>query len=169
MKTLPSKEQVSAIIEYSPQTGLFRWRVHQGGARKAGWFSGCEEHGYRSISVCGRLQRAHRIAWLLMTGEWPNLSIDHIDGDRANNRWANLRMVPLAVNCQNVRRPSRNNTTGALGVSRGPSKTSPYIASIRVDGKRIHIGCFSDIEQAAEAYLRAKRAYHPGYVSGEAG
>lgn len=164
MRPLPTYAQVEAIIEYDPATGLFHWKVHQGGARKAGWFEGADEHGYRAISVCGRLQRAHRIAWLLVTGEWPTLPIDHIDGNRANNRWSNLRQVPHVLNCHNVRRASKNSGTGVLGVSLGPSKSSPYLARIRVDGRRIHIGSFATINEAREAYLKAKRELHPGYV-----
>ncbi len=168
MKPMPTRAQVASIIEYDPETGLFRWKVHQGGRRAKGWFAGAEEHGYRAISVRGRLQRAHRIAWLLMTGDWPALEIDHIDGDRANNRWSNLREVPHAINSHNQQRPSRNSATGVLGVTRGASKTSPYIAGIRVDGKRIHLGSFATIEEARDAYLRAKRRLHPGFVPGEA-
>lgn len=164
MKPLPTVEQVAAIIEYDPATGLFRWKVHKGGRRAVGWFAGAEEHGYRAISVRGRLQRAHRIAWLLMTGEWPAEEIDHIDGNRANNRWANLREVPHVINSHNQQRPSKNNQCGVLGVSRGTSKTRPYIACIRVDGKRQHLGSFATIEAASAAYLEAKRRLHPGFV-----
>lgn len=164
MKSLPTAEEVSAIIEYDPETGLFRWKVHQGGARKAGWFAGSDEHGYRAISVCGRLQRAHRIAWLLMTGEWPAMSIDHIDGDKSNNRWANLRQVPHALNTHNVRRASKNSSTGVLGVTRTGSDRKPYVAGIRVEGKRVYLGSFATVEEASEAYLKAKREMHPGYV-----
>lgn len=163
-RKLPTHAEVSAIIEYDPETGLFRWKVHQGGRRKAGWFEGAEEHGYRSISVRGRLQRAHRIAWLLMTGEWPELTIDHIDGNRANNRWSNLREVPHKINSHNVRRASKNSKTGVLGVIPSGSQKSPYIAGIRVDGKRIHLGSFATLKEAEAAYLKAKRKLHPGFV-----
>ena len=164
MRPLPTYAQVQAIIEYDPATGLFRWKVHQGGARKTGWFEGADEHGYRSISVCGRLQRAHRIAWLLVTGEWPTLPIDHIDGSPANNRWANLRQVPHILNTHNVQRASKNSGTGVLGVSKSGSKTSPYVAGIRVNGRRIHLGSYATLEEAAAAYLKAKRELHPGFV-----
>lgn len=168
MKTLPAQAEVAAIIDYSPETGLFRWRVHQGGPRKQGWFAGADEHGYRAISVRGQLHRAHRIAWLLMTGYWPEQEIDHIDGDRSNNRWENLREVEHVINSHNQRRASTNSTTGVLGVSMGPSKKSPYLAGIRVNGKRIHLGSFPTLEAAEAAYLKAKRKLHPGFVEADA-
>lgn len=113
-------------------------------------------------------KRAHRIAWLLMTGAWPEQEIDHIDGNRSNNCWSNLREVEHVLNSHNQRRPSKNNSTGALGVSMGPSKTSPYLAGIRVDGKRIHLGSFRTLEEAESAYLTAKRQMHPGFVEADA-
>ena len=164
MKPLPTYEQVCAIIEYDPETGLFRWKVHQGGRRKKGWFDGTEEHGYRAISVCGSIQRAHRIAWLLMTKSWPLNEIDHRDCNRANNRWKNLRDVKHLLNSHNQHKASRNSKTRVLGVTIGKSRKSPYIASIRVNGKRLHLGSYGTIESAGDAYLSAKRQLHPGFV-----
>ena len=168
MKNMPTWEQVDAIIEYDPATGLFRWKVQGGGRRKRGWFAGADEHGYRAISVCGRLQRAHRIAWLLMTGDWPGMPIDHMDQNPANNRWSNLREVPHQLNCHNVSAPSKNSVTGVLGVhmrSRRGTRDKPYVADIRVDGRKIHLGQYATLREAQAAYLKAKAEFHPGYIA----
>ena len=81
------------LLHYNPDDGLFRWRV-AGPKRVVGAPAGSRQRiGYIVIRVDGRLHYAHRLAWLHTTGAWPAASIDHIDGDKGNNRWVNLRLV----------------------------------------------------------------------------
>lgn len=164
MKDLPSFDRVNAAIEYDAETGMFRRRVYLGGKVHADWTAGSEHNGYLRIHVCGRQHLAHRIAWLLVTGAWPESEIDHIDGFKANNRWSNLRAATRAMNCQNLRRGREGSSTGVLGVAYDPRYRRPYVARIRATGKVVAIGRFATVEQAREAYLQAKRALHPGYV-----
>lgn len=99
---------------------------------------------------------AHRLAWLYMTGEWPRQEIDHIDGDRANNKWLNLRDVDHATNMQNRRVAQSNNVGGFLGVSRRAE--SIHIAYVGTK----YIGSFRTPEEAHAAYVQRKRAAHDG-------
>lgn len=99
---------------------------------------------------------AHRLAWVLHYGEWPKHQIDHINGNRADNRIWNLRDVPQVVNAQNRRVGS---TTGVQA-----TKNGTFTATICAEGKRRHLGTFPTAEEAREAYLMGKRSFHRGCV-----
>ena len=94
-----------------------------------------------------------------MTGAMPAGDVDHINGNRADNRWCNLRDVSRTLNNQNQRRAQKDNETGLLGVSphRGRFK-----AQIRVNGKVRNLGLFDSPEVAHKVYLAHKRLMHPG-------
>lgn len=110
-------ERLHEVLTYWPETGDFYWtnssRPGWNGKRAGSPSSG----GYLQILVDGRPHRAHRLAWLYMTGAWPELEVDHRDRDRTNNRWDNLRLSTDSQQCRN-RSTTRLNTTGILGVSR---------------------------------------------------
>lgn len=115
--------------------------------------------GYGTVVVRGKKYYAHRVAWLLHYGEWPKKQIDHINGDKSDNRICNLRDVSQAENAQNQRRATQKSITGVLGAS--PCK-GKFIAKLRINGKATYVGQFSTKEEAHEAYVKAKRAHHPG-------
>ena len=115
--------------------------------------------GYLLIGVCRERHRAHRLAVLYMTGEWPAETVDHINGNRTDNRWANLRSVPRELNAQNIR-DSRNHR-GLMGVFQAKGRKA-FFAAISVNGKAKYLGSFRTPEEAHEAYLAAKRLLHPG-------
>ena len=96
-----------------------------------------------------------------MTGKWPDGEIDHIDGNRANNRWSNLRDVHIVINAQNKRGPMAHNKSGFLGVSWN-KKDCAYVARIKVDGKYLSLGYHQTPEAASAAYVEAKRRLHAG-------
>lgn len=126
----------------------------------AGDVAGCRtSRGYSVLAVDGVLYRAHRLAWFYVTGAWPQGEVDHINGQRADNRFLNLRVVTGAINSQNRRRANGNSRTGLLGVY--PHKTG-FQARIMVSGSRRHLGTFQTAEAAHAAYLAAKRQVHPG-------
>lgn len=106
---------------------------------------------------------AHRLAWVHVHGSWPAGDIDHINGDKLDNRIANLRDVTRSVNKENMRSARGDNKVGLLGVHvRRQNTTRPYVASIRVSGKLIHLGAHNTPEAAHAAYLEAKRRLHSG-------
>lgn len=97
----------------------------------------------------GVVKMVHRVIWCYMTGEWPE-QIDHINGNPKDNRWINLRKATNTQNSRNSRKP-KNNTSGYKGVSFIP-RLNKYRATIMVNRKSVHLGCFSDPKEAAAAY-----------------
>lgn len=158
----PTADIVRRIFWYDEFTGNLIYRQRIARNVHPGLIAGrINVNGYRDICVDERSYRAHRIIWLYKTGRWPAGVIDHIDGDRLNNRWCNLRDVSPAINVQNQRRASKRSSTGFLGVyyherSRG------FIARIFINGIRHQLGVFRTKEAAHDAYVLAKRRLHPG-------
>ena len=157
--------RVREVFAFDPSTGVFTYRTQTAHHRKVGDIAGTiTAQGYRDIGIDSRVYKAHRLAWFYMHGQWPMHQIDHINGDRADNRIANLRDVTKTVNLQNQKRAHSNSAHGFLGV-RIESRwgDSPrYLARITVNGVRRSLGSFDTAEEAHAAYLNAKRAEHPG-------
>lgn len=152
-------EQLKNTLEYNPDTGVFLWKIRPSKAVKAGDIAGCAEKqiGYITIGISKRVYKAHRLAWLYVYGDWPKGLIDHINGDKADNRIANLRDVFADGNSQNVRKPNRRNKSGFMGVIWFQNK---WRASMSVNGKSKWLGDYSTPEEAHQVYLEAKRKYH---------
>lgn len=156
---MKSIEKIPEYLRYDPETGEFI-RLTTRGGYMAGTVAGCRNaDGYTLIQVDGKQFMAHRLAILDQTGTWPTEDVDHINGDRSDNRIANLRVVSRSVNMQNLKRSHKDNTTGFLGVVPNHAQ---FAAQIRIDGKNVHLGNFNTPEEAHEAYLIAKRAIHVG-------
>lgn len=148
---------VRDLFDYDPVTGQLRWR-HAGPKRIVGASAGTvTPRGYVQIGAGGKTYLAHRLAWLHVHGEWPANQLDHIDGDKTNNRIANLRQCVDAENAQNRAR-HRNNTSGSTGTYRDQS--GMFCARIRSNRKLIHLGTFGTQEEATSAYLAAKASLH---------
>lgn len=113
------------------------------------------------FNVLGKLNKAHRVAWLYFYREWPAGDIDHIDGNKANNAIANLRVVSNRTNSENRYRANANNFAGLLGV-RIHRRTGRFEARIVVAGKLIYLGLHDTPAIAHAAYVKAKREYHQG-------
>lgn len=162
-EALLTAEYVRSLFDYDKENGLLTRRTdHPIGRFKRGQVAGgVTNWGYVRVSIHNMSFMAHRITWLWVTGEWPKDTVDHIDGDRANNRWANLRDVSRRANAQNQRNAKKGNSTGLLGVSRS-QQAGKFQASIYVQGRLRHLGTFDDSRQAHEAYIAAKRLHHEG-------
>lgn len=159
-KTDLTAQRLRELLHYDPETGIFTAQeIRTGRKNRSGEIGSVNRNGYRVMHVIGQRYRTHRLAWLYMTGEWPKSQIDHIDGDRLNNKWGNLRDVPRSINLQNLHAAQVNNKIGLLGVSKVNQK---WLARIFVDGKATRLGRFETPEQAHQAYLNAKRALHMG-------
>lgn len=145
-------DELRAILSYDPETGLFHRLVTRGTKHKAGMIAGgVTSHGYINITVDGSHYYGHRLAWLFMTGEWPKDQIDHADGNKTNNRFANLREASTSDNMCN-RGPTRRSKSGFRGVSHADDKTTPkrWIASVR-KGERLFMKAFITMEEAIAA------------------
>jgi hypothetical protein len=156
-----SIETLRDEFSYEPQTGLLRWRKPAGRAGRipAGTVAGSLNHyGYIEVRVSGKLLKAHRVIWALMNGVWPQHEIDHIDGDRSNNAWDNIREATHEQNLCN-RGPQKNNTSGFKGVSwHRPS--GKFRAAIKARGKHHYIGLFSTAAEASAAYHLTAKLLH---------
>ena len=149
------------LLSYDPQTGVFRWIVGRPGTRCDAVAGSRKVSGYLSIGFRGKEYLAHRLAWWFATGAWPLGQIDHINGDRSDNRICNLRDVSPQVNLQNRRHAQKNTKSGLLGAT-WHSRNKAFEAVIRVDGKRRFLGLFKTAEEAHTAYIEAKRQLHSG-------
>lgn len=119
--------------------------------------------GYRLVRLLGVDYCAHRIAWAMHHGEWPDLMIDHKNGQRDDNSISNLRQATDLVNQQNRRSAQKSSACGFLGVQ--AHKNGRFQAKIRAGGRRLHLGNFSTAEEAHAAYMAAKSVLHEGYVA----
>jgi HNH endonuclease len=155
-------DRLKRLLDYSAETGLFVWKLYRGSTIKPGDVAGSDKgNGYVQIRVDGTLCLAHRLAWFYVTGSWPLREIDHINGDRSDNRFANLRDVSTSVNGQNARRARSCNSSGLLGVSFDKSKNR-FAAQITTDGKHTMIGRYKTAAEAHAVYIEEKRKAHPG-------
>lgn len=155
-------EFVRSILRYNRRTGIFVWRVDQTEHSRKGDVAGRDVGGYIRININRTNYYAHRLAWLYVTGDWPDNKIDHRDGDGTNNVFKNLRDATHRVNMQNQRRArSDNKLTGVLGVALH-RKSGRFIAGISINGRRKFLGYHDTVEQASTAYLTAKRKLHEG-------
>lgn len=161
MMNAPTQQEIKAILHYDPATGVFTWiaRRRFSSVPLGGVAGTPDKNGYCVIQIGPRKHKAHRMAWLYMTGEWPAAQIDHRNGAHADNRWDNLRAATNALNTENKRKARKDNATGLLGVHQ---KGGRYTAQIQVGGKKLFLGNYSTPELAHAAYLHAKRSLHSG-------
>lgn len=165
MNGLPTAEVLRSILRYEPDEGrlfwLFRDRQHfpterhfktwnsRFAAEEA--FTATNASGYRFGSVFGKPHTLHRVAWVIMTGVHPEAEIDHINGNRMDCRWCNLRSVTRAENARNT--VARHSMSGITGIARRGKKWS---ATICADQKRHNLGCFASLEAAISARQAAE-------------
>lgn len=154
-----TQERLRELLHYDPETGVFTWnkRVGQrvlGGARAGSVGS----HGYLLIQVKGISYRAHRLAFLYMLGKPPDGEVDHINGERLDNRWTNLREASRSENQRNTG-PRHDNTSGYKGVGFHKGREM-FQAQIKIDGRNIHLGYFLCPRKAAHAYNKAAIQLH---------
>ena len=156
-----SQSDLRRVLQYNPLTGEFHWRVGPSQRTKAGELAGSKTaKGYIRIKIKELPYPAHRLAWLYVHGEMPPCVVDHIDGDKANNRIANLRLATPAQNAWNSKRRV-NNKSGFKGVSFNTSAIGrPWMATIGANGVKKTIGRYRTKEDAHAAYRSAAASLH---------
>ena len=151
-------EEALALFRYDPLTGDLFWNAPRPRIRvgqKAGYLN---RKGYVNLEIYGKHCAAHRLIWLYVTGSMPTKQIDHINGDKSDNRFQNLR---LADNGQNRANSKSTNKHGLKGLLHRPwLKKNPWQAQIRHNKKQIYLGCFPTKEEAHEAYCKAAKDLH---------
>lgn len=142
-------------LAYNGETGEFSWRVSRTGrflSRQPGTLS---PQGYRLITFEYRRYMAHRLAWLISYGNWPEQIIDHVNGVRSDNRLLNLRLATSQQNAWN-KKPH----DGRLkGVEFDARYRRPFVAHIRINGRRTYLGSYSTENEAHAAYRSAALEY----------
>lgn len=159
-KPIISQDYVKAVLHYEPETGIFTWKIVASKSTvKIGDRAGTvATWGYRIIKMLGIAWREHRLAWLYVHGEFPPDEIDHINGDRSDNRLCNLRAATRRENMQNIRTSYGKSGYTGVGKFRNGEK---WFARIKIDGKYKYLGLFETPELASSAYVAAKRELHP--------
>lgn len=157
-KTELTQARLKELLNYDPETGVFTRRTGRGG-RRAGTVAGFTGPlDYKHISVDTGLYLAHRLAFLYMTGSFPSLYVDHVNRDPGDNRWCNLREASQSQNVSNSGMRS-DNTSGYRGVS-WAKRERRWRAYGTVGGKKVGLGYYARIEDAAEAAREWRRANH---------
>lgn len=155
-----TEERVKERLHYDPETGVFTWKVSQG-TKKQGTRAGTiDVNRYRTIQLDGKRYYEHRLAYFYMTGKFPPHETDHMDGNRENNRWVNLRLASAEEN-QGNRFRSKRNTSGLKGVSYDRNK---WRAQIGINYRTISLGRFRSPEAAHGAYCEAAKDVFGAYA-----
>lgn len=147
MRDLPSAERIRSVLSYDPIAGHLTWVA-------TGKRAGClYKNGYVLVDLDGVRMRAHRIAWLLAYGEWPETDVDHRDTVKSHNWLSNLRLASASLNIANTS-ARKTNKSGFKGVS-WHRRAGKWQASIMVNRKSMGLGLFPTPEEASVAYQRA--------------
>jgi hypothetical protein len=148
-----TQSELKQVLEYNPETGLFTWKKTVNTRAVIGSIAGWNiNEGYIQISIYGKKYRAHRLAYLYMTGNFPENFIDHINHIKDDNRWTNLRDATNSQNQVN-RLKLKNNTSGYKGVC-WHKHHKKWSAQIMYMNKNIHLGKYTTPQEAYEAYKK---------------
>lgn len=178
-RILPTPEKIRELLRYDPVTGMLYWvrrnlcdfssdnAYGTWNARYSGKeaFTSTNQAGYKVGAIFNKKYYAHRVGWAIYYGEWPKSEIDHINGEKNDNRICNLRLATGSQNRMNSRMRS-DNSSGLKGASY-LERDRVWSSSIGVMGKIIRIGLFSSAEEAHEAYCKAAMTYHGEFARTE--
>ena len=175
-KKPPSPSVLRQLIDYDPETGALVWRVRDVSFFTDGGKSALHSmrvwnaiyankpalsykglNGYFKGAILGKPYRAHRVAWAIYSGAWPENDIDHINGKRSDNRIANLRTATRQENSKNSAIGIKN-TSGTIGVYWREDQ-SRWVAQVSINGKQKHIGYFKSKDEATQARAKASAEY----------
>ena len=153
-----TQEKLKELLDYAPANGVFVWKVDRGKKVKKGDVAGSiDNHGYWCIKIESKRYLAHRLAFLYMEGYFPENQVDHIDRNRSNNEWKNLREVSQSCNMRNCK-IRKTNKSGITGVC-WHKKNNKWTATIRIHKKNIDLGRFDSLLDAAKARWNAEVKY----------
>lgn len=163
IKALPDREELLRLFDYDPSTGKLSWRSNPKFKGLAcGRCGTIGKQGYLKVGINRVYFVVHRIIWKMITGNEPAEFIDHIDGDRLNNRFENLREATNGQNRWNSRLP-KNNSSGFKGVCWDESHQS-WAAYINAGEGHKRLGRFKDINDAISARVAAAENLHGQFM-----
>jgi hypothetical protein len=149
-----TQQRLKEKLHYDPNSGIFTYHVNNKTRKVYFTVGNLTDNGYIRISVDNKLYYAHRLAWLYVHGQYPKDQIDHLDGNRINNRINNLRLATSQINAQNPKCEYR-------GYNKHGTK---WRVRICVNNELIYIGSYDTEEEASIAYINARKIYHVGYI-----
>lgn len=154
-------DRLREVLHYDPSTGVFVWLKKTGKKTIVGSQAGSiRSDGYMTVSIDKCIYYGHVLAWFYITGERPDMDLDHKDGNPSNNCFTNLRLATGTINYENLHKARCHNSTGLLGVRR--TRFNTFNARIVVNGIQHNLGNFDTPELAHAIYIDAKRRVHPG-------
>jgi len=153
-----TQDKLKHLLEYNKDSGDFIWiRPYKNQISKGDIAGFINDRGYLMIGIGGKSYRAHRLAFLYMEGSMPPNQVDHINHNRSDNRWCNLRHSTYAANNKNASIRKRNKS-GCTGVH-WDNNNSKWCSKITSNGNTIHLGVYDDIEDAIRVRKEAERAH----------
>lgn len=146
-----TQARLKELLHYDPETGWFTWRINTAVAKPGERAGGGHGLGYRQMGLDYKKYLEHILAWLYVTGSWPPDEVDHKNGDKADNRWENLRLATRSQ--QGYNKPGyKRNKTGTPGVHKHGNK---FRARLQINGRAIDLGVFNTVEEAVAARRKA--------------
>lgn len=151
-----TRERLLQVLNYDPESGIFTWKIRMSPSAPAGGRAGTiDSNGYLKMKVDGVSDYGHRFAFMIMEGWMPD-EVDHSNLNRGDNSWGNLRPATPGQQMSNRRTP-KSNTSGFKGVMAAGDR---WRARIKTGGKKISLGTYDTIEEAAAAYAAASAKHH---------
>jgi len=152
-----TQKRLKELLRYNPETGLFIRIKYTNSRAQIGDIAGClDAKGYIQIKIDGEPYKAHRLAWLYVTGSFPEEQIDHKNHIRNDNKWMNLRDVTHKDNGRN-KSMQVNNKSGVTGVFL--NKNGNWKANIKVNNKTLYLGSYKEKNDAIIARCMAEYEY----------
>ena len=160
-----TQSRLKELFSYDYETGNFTViKNRKGSSKKIGDLLGSKNFaGYLEAAIDAKKYYLHRLAYLYMTGSFPEGNIDHCNRNKSDNFWKNLKVVTQQENLENNILPRKHGSLGYRGVHRYKDK---FRAKINHKGKQIHLGQFVTVEEASQAYLKAKPLIHKNFYEG---
>ena len=162
-KDLITAEEARQLFSYNPDTGDLTRRSRKQNVFVEGVVGTPNNYGHLVVGAMGKTYLAHRIAWLIVTGEWPAIGIDHVNGCSRDNRWCNLRLATKSQNAMN-RGVQSNNASGLKGVS-WHKASKKWQAHISVNGRGKYLGLYEKASEAHAAYCTAAKELHGDFAN----
>ena len=169
---IPTPEELRKLLRYEPETGKLFWLQRPDSMFKSqrdarAWntrysgkeaFTSCDSHGYHRGSILNHDFLAHRIIWVIETGNSPHDEIDHVNGNIKDNRISNLRQATRFENAKNTR-IHYNNKSGCKGVYWNTMANKWHV---QIVSNKIHhyLGVFDNLKDAYKAYADASIKFH---------
>lgn len=153
-----TQERLKELLHYNPHTGVFT-RLSLKSCQKKYVAGSVITNGYIQIGIDNKRILAHRLAFIYMGVDMEDLRVDHIDGNKKNNRFSNLRLANFSQNAENKKRSKLGTKSGLMGACHH-KQTDKYVSEITTNGVRQYLGIFDTAKEAHDEYIRAKRLNH---------